>query len=108
MKFCPKCNNALIPDQKNTTDKKLMFTCLSCNNPVEGDPEDYKISGNYTKTNNYLVGKLIHICDDITVPVIKMNCRNDNCKKKYVKYIKESKTLKVTYICSNCKTYWSN
>jgi hypothetical protein len=108
MKYCPKCHNIFEQDQEKTTEKKLFFKCRVCNYIEEStNIDDFKISHISSVNLDINVDNIEFLCEDPTIPIKKIDCNNKDCKNKYMKYVKKSCTLNVTYICCECKSYWN-
>jgi DNA-directed RNA polymerase subunit M/transcription elongation factor TFIIS len=106
MKFCQYCQNVNEPDQLKTTTNELVFVCKSCRTEViENDIKEFKIvTDSYNETKDR--DNLLHILDDITVPLRKMKCKVASCDNNYIKYIVEGENMEVTYICGKCKNFY--
>lgn len=107
MKFCKKCNNSFEPDQESITAKKMFFKCRSCGYREEASQEDYKIGSEIYHTEDFIDSNIVHMCDNEILQIKHIKCKNKDCKNEYIKYIKQPVTLKIIYICNDCKTYWS-
>lgn len=101
--FCADCGDILTVDPASTD--TLYLLCERCN-------KKYKAVSNvlYEETFNLNDSQQPHIlayaCDDITNERIEFKC--PKCKKETIAVrLRDSSTMKATYICCKCNEYIS-
>ena len=109
MNFCPDCQNKLSPFEE---EGKLWNKCRICNFKEEYvesliEKKVYKSSElRSIEINSYMIY-------DPTLPrTIYAQCPNSSCitqtkpELREAVYIQDPNTIKLTYICCQCKTQW--
>jgi DNA-directed RNA polymerase subunit M/transcription elongation factor TFIIS len=118
MKFCPDCNNFLYITEGTTKDDEknvLINTCRNCG--YEEKREDNKIDTlkfDYETSYKNLVPD--EIVSDLTYPRTRaIKCPNADCDcnvdpkvLREVLFFRQKSSLKLTYVCSICKTMWKD
>ena len=108
MSFCPVCENAMEPDQKETTSDKLIKICRICQHQEEEtDITQRRLYSEKNMAGDVRLDNIVHLCDDVTMPIHHEKCKNtdDNCQNEYL-CKKRLPGLSTMYICPECKAYW--
>ena len=108
MKFCPECGNLLNFEDENG---ELMSICIKC-----GFKEKSNISvvNSHTHKKMELIdnkAKKYYIYDQTYPRTIHNKCPNIECPTQKKPSLQEAiffedKSMKITYICTTCKTEW--
>ena len=104
-KFCINCGTYLRPSEN---DGKLILDCHKCgyNEPAEGLKISYYSRPQNRKNVDRVTPDFIY---DVTFPrTKKIKCINKDCKgnNPEIVIVTSDKQLRVTYICTSCKTIW--
>ena len=113
MKFCPDCSNCLYIQETTGEDKHIENYCRNCgysekrtDNKIENFQFEYEAS-----YKNIVPEEIIN---DLTYARTRaVECPNGSCSSnsggpREALFFKQKGTLKLTYICANCKTMWKN
>lgn len=112
MKFCPECKFILyhIIDKDDSNNDKLFNNCNNCGyRELSNDMSIYKV--NYKIENKNTINKY-SIYDNTFPRTIHHKCPNNQCESNKDESLREAiytasnTSLKITYICTICKTEW--
>ena len=109
MKFCPDCNNCLYIQESIGEEKNLENYCRNCGySEKRADNKIETFQFDYEAAYRNIVPE--EIVNDLTYPRTKtVECPNGTCSSsREVLFFKQKNSLKLTYICCNCKTMWKN
>lgn len=113
MKFCPDCNNCLYIQECSQENKELENYCRNCGySEKRVDNKIEKFQFEYEASNKKIIPE--EIINDLTYQRTRtIECPNSSCSDnstsfKEVLFFKQKSSLKLNYICSNCKTMWKN
>lgn len=114
MKFCPDCSNCLYIQESGEKEKELENYCRNCGysekrteNKIESFQFEYD-----SAYKNFVPNEIVY---DLTYPRTKaVECPNMECptrtntELREALFFKQKKSLKLTYVCTTCKTMWKN
>ncbi len=113
MKFCPDCSNCLYIQESrsdDSSDQNLDNYCRNCGySEKRTDNKIETFQFEYEAAYKNMVPE--EIVNDLTYPRTKaVECPNDSCDKssREALFFKQKGSLKLTYICTKCKTMWKN
>jgi len=106
--FCPQCNNFLI--SKETDKGILVQTCYDCGIELPADISkplriytETRDTGREFKINTRVIPDL---AQDITMPRIRMHCKNPKCKNEVLIFKRGIKNMSRMIICPECGGVW--
>ena len=101
MVFCTKCKNLVVKKEMNN---KIIHYCETCDKQYD---IKNKILESYSSSFKDEINIKIKraILSDIYA---KKYIKCPSCKHHIAKYFKDKKTMKNTYICIVCNSYWNN
>lgn len=114
MKFCPDCSNCLyIQESSDGEYKHLENYCRNCgysekrvDNKIEKFQFEYEASSRNIIPEEIVNDPTYQRTRAIECP--NHSCSSDATKPREVLFFKQKNSLKLTYICTKCKTMWKN
>ena len=112
--FCPDCGTILFYNENDEEGTKCLYVfCNNCGHNSKSNisliqTKNYKKSSTLTSLKN----RKFYIYDNTFPRTIYYDCPNSSCKtheeinKKEAIFFNEKKSLKQTYICTECLTEW--
>ena len=113
MKFCPDCNNCLYIQESGDETNDLENYCRNCGySEKRSDNKIEKFQFEYEASSRNIIPE--EIVNDLTYQRTRaVECPNHSCSTqsttpREVLFFKQKGNLKLTYICTTCKTMWKN